>query len=411
MSKITRFLYAAGAIITAVSLPTSRGFVTVGIVCIILAALIKFLGNIRDEIATIQKEWRSGKAKPFLALTLPFFPILVSGLYSTDTTTWMIDTRLFITALLVPLAALIYGKIKQKEIIIIQVLFLLSSLTGSLYSLSVYLLNSKELNESLAYGHHLPSLLSPLSFSLVISFAILVSITMYYRKQYLFYKSESYFYFGLAIFLFIFQYIFAVRTGIVITFASILLILLYLVLKNYRPVYLLLLSALVLFPVLSYQLIPSFKTKVGYVLYDWGRIDNTDAGDYSDANRLLSYKLGWGLFKQAPILGHGGDTRQLIKAAYKEHYPEVEKWLQPHNQFLTIAMKTGIIGLVVLLFSMIYPLRQKRWQFNILILIISLQIFLSCMVENTLGSSLGIAHYLFWLCLYLLEWKSNDLGQ
>lgn len=409
MNRIANTLYALGAVVTAISLSTSRGFITVGIIILVLALLMRLI-TIHKETGIhnqLKDLFRSGITFPFLVLSLPFFLILLSGLYTTDTHNWLDDIRVTSATLAFPLIALGYGKINQHKILVLQVIFLAASLVSSIYSMTLYLIDYEALTSSLGQGHHLPTLLDALRFSLILSFGIIVALDMFIKGQVLKYPSERYAYLVLAIIFFIFQHIFAVRSGLAITYASLLFYLIYRSIESFKYYQILGFLFILVFPILAYLYIPSLNTKVNYAIYDLKQRNTEDAGQYSDSNRLLSYELAYEIIKDSPIIGHGGDSRNLIIQAYKDKYPQVEKPLQPHNQFLTMTMKTGIIGLVLFLFAIFFPLAQMRWRSNILFPIITLQIFLACMVENTLGMSIGIAHYLFWTCLFLMEWRSK----
>ncbi|MEZ8819343.1 O-antigen ligase family protein [Vibrio sp. 10N.222.54.A1] len=91
-------------------------------------------------------------------------------------------------------------------------------------------------------------------------------------------------------------------------------------------------------------------------------IERIQSNDYSTSIglRLQMWMLAPELIKQKPILGHGQEQREILKGKLKNG--EISKQLfhfasaHYHNQFLDKMVKSGIIGLTLVIGLLIYPL-------------------------------------------------------
>lgn len=409
MSKFRNFLYIAGSIILVISLPTSRGFITVGIVVLSVAMLLNLYDFHQKEfsIAWFTEAWKNKTALPILILSLPFFCILISGLYTHHIDDWLVDVRIQLIAVFLPFITLSVRKISRNYLQLMQILFITACLVSCLYTFTLYLSDYKDYNVALSRGQHLPSFISAIRLSLMIGFSMIVSLVLYIKKKVLIHPVERFIYLTIAIFFFIFVHVLAVRSGIIIAYISLFFLLVYYSVQKSKKVYIIAYSLLFILPVLSYHLIPSFKTKINYMTYDWQQLKTIDAGTYSDSNRYLAFKLGMEALYESPVIGYGGDIREVMSRKYAEAYPEIEKRLLPHNQYLSIALRIGTFGLALFLLAFFYPLASGRWRTDILFPIFFMQIAISCLVENTIDNSVGLSYYLFWICLFLLEWKTK----
>ena len=111
---------------------------------------------------------------------------------------------------------------------------------------------------------------------------------------------------------------------------------------------------LVSVPVLAYKMVPSFYNKINYAKYElWMQRQGEAHDQLSDAGRLLSWRIGYDIWQAHPWLGVGpGNLKQEVMAVYAEDYPGVTRKRMPHNQFLSVAAGSGIVGLLVFLFAL-----------------------------------------------------------
>jgi len=161
-------------------------------------------------------------------------------------------------------------------------------------------------------------------------------------------------------------------------------------------------------PIVAYKAIPSLNIKVGYMLHDLDMFWQGKGNRFSDGQRIISLQAGLRVAKQNPILGVGaGDLKQSMKATYEQHFSSFPYKL-PHNQLITIAAGTGIVGLLLFLIGFFTPLFYRRNYRHPLFLTLHIIIFLSFLVENTIENSVGVAFYLLWLLITLKYLQSES---
>lgn len=233
-----------------------------------------------------------------------------------------------------------------------------------------------------------------------IQIAVLIAITIVLLvNYYLIYKKKKAIF--IAIWLFIFLHIFAVRSGLVLVYFMLLL---------YASVYLLKLkkwkNIVVLYSVLITTLViainysSTLKTKINYTIHDINQFKNNNekAYEYSDSRRLAAIKNGIILLKQHPYLGTGlGDITTEISKLYQQQNPTLDKkyYYLPHNQFIYFYSVFGyILGSIVsicFIFPVFYLFKKKNYLFA--------TIYAALLLFSCWDAFLGT---LFGNCLYLM---------
>lgn len=170
-----------------------------------------------------------------------------------------------------------------------------------------------------------------------------------------------------------------------------------------------LLAALSMF--LAYRFVPTFKTKINYVLMEVDMIKRGERLNYnlSDQGRLITYDIAWHQMQKGTALGTGaGDIIPVMNEGYDERYPEVPADLRfvPINQFLLEFFAFGwILGLPLILMTLSLVLnKQVQGQFFMNLTVV---IFIfSLMVEAMLQIQMGIFLYLFFMMWMLAQkWR------
>lgn len=207
---------------------------------------------------------------------------------------------------------------------------------------------------------------------------------------------------GLAVFLFVALHLLAVRSGLATVYAGLGVLAIHygLTRRNYRQlaVALVVLAAL---PVVAYLTVPTFRTKLQYMRYELlHRNPLEDNGDYSDQGRITSIRLALNVWRSAPVTGVGyGNLRAEMHEEFARSAPTADV-KHPHNQFVSALAAGGVVGLAatVVCFLLI-GFGGGRWRSNPLFLAAWTMLTLSCLVENTLETSVGVT--LFTLSLLL----------
>lgn len=337
------------------------------------------------------------KNKAYWPLLLVFLVSVLSGINSYDQDMWLKDVRIKLPFLLLPIA--FYG-IKQIRRDAHQKLHLVLGLVALLSTLPVlyhYFGNQADLVDGIGKGHYIPTPIDHIHYSIILAYAsaslLLISV-MYH--EYLS-SLERYLSGIIAIFLALILHVLAVRTGLIILYVSLAFVMAYIIVKKkYYVIGGMGLVALLALPFIAYQLSPSLKKKVQYMVYDYQQYKDGKGNNYSDSERLMSYAIAVDLIKEKPLLGHGiGDLQDLMVTRHKEKYGIKDKYIFPHNQYLYIGSAMGIVGLLLFLFGITSPLLfSKRNAFLILIYIAMLSSF---MVENTVQRAVSIAFFLLFI--------------
>lgn len=145
-------------------------------------------------------------------------------------------------------------------------------------------------------------------------------------------------------------------------------------------------------PLLYQRLVTDLGTDLG---------TRRDAGSVADP-RGSRWRLAWALYREAPLLGQGsGSEVPLLRAAYFEHglYDSYLHALNAHNQYLSLLLRHGALGLLAWLGSLAFFAR-RAWKGRDSLLGAFL-LLLACtgLSENYLDVNKGIFFYAFFLSL------------
>lgn len=135
-------------------------------------------------------------------------------------------------------------------------------------------------------------------------------------------------------------------------------------------------------------------------------VHNRNVNGQSLTMRLYFWKAAAQLIKENPVLGVGtGDVQQQLNETYvKTNSPLHEEWFKrPHNQFLTIMVALGSIGLIIFLFHIFYPLVQLRTSLHILFWPFFVLAIISFLMEDTLETQAGLSFYAVFNSLFISQ--------
>ena len=132
--------------------------------------------------------------------------------------------------------------------------------------------------------------------------------------------------------------------------------------------------------------------------------------DKSLVQRYYYLKAGVHIAGKHLLYGVGtGDVRQAFDQFYENNDSplRLERRRRAHNQFLTLAVAFGIPGLLICIFSFIWPVfMRKRWS-SYMTVIFLLTMALSMLDEDTLESSAGALMFGLFYALFVFgpDWK------
>lgn len=381
----------------------SRFLISVGMFGLIALSLFDI------ENGRMKWNWRFRKIElsspvlAMLAITLFFWIIFISGLWSGNAENYWERVRIKLPFLFLPFAFIFLPRISKKAVVGLFYVLIVSGFISALGVIFYYSQDPEMYNEMIERGKSMPTPVNHIRYSLLLALASLAALIIGYRKHHLKYRWESRVIFVMGILLFFFLHFLAVRSGLAVAYSALVVISIFVIFKQRKWwLSVLIIISLCLLPLISYLVFPSFFQKFNYMRTDMEKIMEGEGDAYSDATRLRSYEIGWQIYLDHPFIGIGaGDLRDEMEKRFKEKYPTSTKYILPHNQFITTLAATGLLGFILFLTAFIQPLSDGRWKESLLFLSFQLTAFLSFMVENTLDNSVGVAFYCVFTLIFL----------
>ena len=283
-------------------------------------------------------------------------------------------------------------------------LVILSSLGSTVY----YLLHKEALNLAYTRSQIMPTRPDYVRFSLMVSLATAYCAVTAWQLP-----TGTRLRPGLLVaggWLLFFQHLLAVRSGLLATYVLGLLAVAWLGWKPkaYRPAAGLL-AVLVLLPLLSYWLVPTFRFRFHNTTYDVSRTaDVQSANNYSMVGRVYSWKVARSVIVAHPWVGVGpANLPTTLAAAYRREYPAIEAaaYLKPHNQLLYWLVSFGLLGTLAAVAAFYYPLLRRWRRLPPLLLAQYFILSLSFLVEPTLETPVGLPFAVLFVLLAMEQRK------
>ncbi|MEZ4936154.1 MAG: O-antigen ligase family protein [Crocinitomicaceae bacterium] len=149
------------------------------------------------------------------------------------------------------------------------------------------------------------------------------------------------------------------------------------------------------------------KARIFELLYDFEewKLD-PNPNNKTLFQRLSYWEAGWNIFKTNFIFGVGtGDIQQSFNRYYEKSNSQLllENRHRSHNQFLSIGVSFGIIGLFVFILFLFYPLFRKSQSIEYLHVIFLVLMCLSFLPEDTLETQSGISFFSLFYGLFVFR--------
>ena len=131
------------------------------------------------------------------------------------------------------------------------------------------------------------------------------------------------------------------------------------------------------------------------------------------AQRFEFWKAAIEAIREKPVFGWGtGDIREasLFGLQQTGSALEFERWMKPHNQYLSFAVLFGIPGMLWILFALVYPGARLRKFGNAPYLAFFIILSVSMLNEDTIDTQAGLSFFVFFSNYFLfLREESEDL--
>ncbi len=125
---------------------------------------------------------------------------------------------------------------------------------------------------------------------------------------------------------------------------------------------------------------------------------------HSVAQRIEYWKAAVGIISDHPLVGVGtGDVPDTFVLEYDKMNSLLDKrWrLRSHNQYLSIAVAFGILGLTWFLISLVYPFIRQFKKNDYIYISFSIISILSMLTEDTLETQAGVTFFALFTSIFL----------
>jgi hypothetical protein len=125
---------------------------------------------------------------------------------------------------------------------------------------------------------------------------------------------------------------------------------------------------------------------------------------HSLTQRLEFFKTGWNVFLRAPLFGTGtGDLDKEYALQYKldKSILDLNYRYLSHNQYLTFLISFGLLGFLLISFSLILPVIRTKALKNYTVVVFFIIIFLVMLGEDTLETHTGISFFAYFYSLFI----------
>lgn len=357
-----------------------------------------------------------GQLKTFLSSTFLwsmsclFLLPLVSGLWSGDISQWSQVIRIKLPLLLLPICFAGVNRFACKDWERVAFVFLLLVFGGTCWSLWQYLQDKEQIQSSYLKAHTIETPLGNdhVRFSLLVAIAILASIFLLIKKRKNFNKIVHIILSITIIIDIAYLHILAVRTGLICFYVSLFAFVISIFRNNrYKIKYLLLLSLILILPLVSYFIFPTFKNRISYLKYDLSFVQkNRYLQGSNDGNRFTSIKAGWELLNQRPFSGVGfGDIKKETVKLYDSKYPEMKAGdkILPSSEWMMYGSGAGWPGFILFSVVALVPFFIKRLVKNMTWWILNIFMASSYLFDIGLEVQYGVFIHAFVL-LWWYKW-------
>ncbi len=165
--------------------------------------------------------------------------------------------------------------------------------------------------------------------------------------------------------------------------------------------------AILFFTTLSYFALQGFNNRFNQVS---NAITSTPADQVqpeynSTTGRLEIWKESMEILQDNWLIGTGtGDVKDELIKTYEKHQftYALDKKLNAHNQFLQVWLTLGIVGLLLLIWSLVLPIYRLKSQGQPLFALFAMVIILNSMTESILEVQKGVLFFVFFYSLLVV---------
>ncbi|MCB0835604.1 MAG: O-antigen ligase family protein [Bacteroidetes bacterium] len=389
-----------GMLIAVISLSISKALLSISTGIFVFAAVWQVFQ---------QKDWQEIKQKPWIWGIVSLFVLsLIAVFYTDDLQAWGRDVRQKLPLLAIPISLALIPRFSKKQYLVLFYAFILAQSIVAVTSLVYYFLDFELINEAIKKNGNIDIIgsINHIYFGLLLAFSILLGAHLILQKKILFDSRERWVVLALTLINLVSLHILTSRTGLVSFYmVAVFLGLFFLVQKKAYVLGGVLLAGICLIPLASYYIFPSFKYRVDVTIWDVKQYfqKDQDLTEKSASLRLLAWETAWEIFTTHPILGVGiADLEPEMALQYEREQVRAKAFSRPtnpHNQYLEYLAGFGILGLLLLLWTLFYPI----WYFsaqNSMLFYGFLVLFMSGMLfESLLERQIGMSFFVLFMMI------------
>jgi hypothetical protein len=154
------------------------------------------------------------------------------------------------------------------------------------------------------------------------------------------------------------------------------------------------------------------NAQIDNFLIGWDNyVHHNNPNSSSLIQRVEYWRTSLLLIKQHTLFGVGtGDVPDAFRIQYEKMNSSLEPQfrLRSHNQFLSITVAFGVLGLLWFLFVLIYPMWITKKYKSYFYIIFWLIFTVSLITEDTIETQEGVTFFAYFTSLLLFAWKKTD---
>ncbi len=162
----------------------------------------------------------------------------------------------------------------------------------------------------------------------------------------------------------------------------------------------------------DYTKLPGFRSQIEDFINSYQRyIEHQDPNSSSMVQRFEYWRTSLMLIRQNPLFGVGtGDVPDAFKVQYQKMNSNLALQYRgiSHNQYLSVTVAFGLIGLVWFLAVLFYPgFRTKNFN-NYFYVIFWLILMISMLTENTIEKQEGVTYFVLFTAIMILGREKTE---
>jgi len=162
----------------------------------------------------------------------------------------------------------------------------------------------------------------------------------------------------------------------------------------------------------DYTRLPGFRSQVEDFINSYQRyVEHQDPNSSSMVQRFEYWRTSLLLIRQNPVSGVGtGDVPDAFTAQYHKMNSNLALQYRgiSHNQYLSVTVAFGLIGLAWFLAVMFYPGIQTKNFNNYFYVVFWLILMISMMTENTIEKQEGVTYYILFTAIMILGREKTE---